>query len=85
MVAVVHDRSLVPWPYRIRPAAPVDVETLRDVEQAAGRCFCEVGMSEIADEPPPVDVLSRYQLDGRALVACALERPVLRQVRLPRP
>jgi GNAT superfamily N-acetyltransferase len=58
------------WPYRIRPAAPGDLETLRDVERAAGHCFRAIGMAEIADdEPLPAAVLAAYQQDGRAWVA----------------
>jgi ribosomal protein S18 acetylase RimI-like enzyme len=55
---------------RIRVAAAAELELLRDIEFAAGQCFRDIGMPEIADdEPPSVDVLSGYQLAGRAWVA----------------
>lgn len=57
-------------PYWIRPAAPGDLEALREVERAAGRCFRDIGMPEIADDDPlPTDVLAEYQRHGRAWVA----------------
>lgn len=56
----------------IRAARPSDLERLRDVERAAGRCFRDVGMPEIADdEPLPTEVLADYQRHGRAWVAVA--------------
>jgi hypothetical protein len=46
------------------------MEVLREVERAAGRCFRDIGMPEIADdEPLPTDVLAEYQRNGRAWVA----------------
>lgn len=56
--------------YRIRAAVRADLETLRGIERAAGRCFRDIGMPEIADdEPLPVDVLAEYQEEGRVWVA----------------
>lgn len=53
----------------IRPARPSELETLRDIERAAGACFRDIGMPEIADdEPPPVDVLTAHQRLGEAWV-----------------
>ena len=55
---------------RIRAATASDLELLRDIEAAAGRCFRDVGMPEIADdEVPSVRVLAEYQRAGRAWVA----------------
>lgn len=55
---------------RIRPARPDDLPTLQDIERAAGACFRDIGMAEIADdEPLPVDTLAGYQRAGRAWVA----------------
>ncbi|MDI1464760.1 GNAT family N-acetyltransferase [Catellatospora sp. KI3] len=54
---------------RIRPARPAELPALQDVERAAGECFREIGMPEIAgDEPLPLDVLAGYQRAGRAWV-----------------
>ncbi|BCJ68739.1 GNAT family N-acetyltransferase [Polymorphospora rubra] len=63
---------------RIRTVGVDELEILRDIERAAGACFREVGMAEIADdEPLPVTVLAAYRLAGRALVAVdPADRPV---------
>jgi GNAT superfamily N-acetyltransferase len=64
---------------RIRPARPDDLPLLQDLERAAGRCFRDIGMPEIADdEPLPIDELARYQRAGLAWVALRDEpdRPV---------
>ncbi|WP_330172843.1 GNAT family N-acetyltransferase [Streptomyces sp. NBC_01498] len=54
---------------RIRPAVPADLPRLQDIERAAGEPFRAVGMAAIADdEPPPLDLLDRYRLAGRAWV-----------------
>lgn len=53
----------------MRGASVRDLERLREIEVAAGRCFTDVGMPEIAaDEPFSVAELARYQSDGRCLV-----------------
>lgn len=55
---------------RIRVARAAELDALRDIERAAGQCFRDVGMPEIADdEPPPVLTLSAYQRAGEAWVA----------------
>ncbi|MFB7462377.1 GNAT family N-acetyltransferase [Streptomyces sp. NPDC056224] len=55
---------------RIRAARPDEMPLLQDIERAAGLCFREVGMPEIADdEPLPLDELARYQRAGLAWVA----------------
>lgn len=60
----------VAWQYRIRAAGADDLPTLQDIERAAGRCFRDIGMPQVADdEPLPVDVLAEYQRAGRAWVA----------------
>ncbi len=47
-----------------------ELDVLRDIERAAGQCFRDVGMPEIADdEPLPVETLAEYQRAGRAWVA----------------
>jgi GNAT superfamily N-acetyltransferase len=65
-------------PVRIRAAALDELPGLRDIERAAGRCFRDVGMPEIAgDEPLTAEELGRYQRDGRAWVATGDDgRPV---------
>ncbi|WP_245724660.1 GNAT family N-acetyltransferase [Micromonospora citrea] len=55
---------------RIREVSRTELSVLRDIERAAGECFRDVGMPEIADdEPLPLDVLDRYRRAGRAWVA----------------
>ncbi|GAA5182643.1 GNAT family N-acetyltransferase [Rugosimonospora acidiphila] len=54
----------------IRPVRVGELDVLRDIERAAGLCFRDVGMPEIADDEPfPVEVLAEYQADGRAWAA----------------
>ncbi|KNB53403.1 GNAT family N-acetyltransferase [Streptomyces caatingaensis] len=55
---------------RIRPARVDDLPPLQDIERAAGRCFHDVGMPEIAeDDPPSLAELRRFQEAGTAWVA----------------
>ena len=57
-------------PPPIRPVCADDLEVLQEIERAAGRCFADVGMPEIADdEPLPVSLLDRYRRTGMAWVA----------------
>jgi ribosomal protein S18 acetylase RimI-like enzyme len=62
----------------IRPATGADLPLLREIEGAAGECFRDVGMPEIADDEPfPVPVLERFRAAGRAWVAVDVtDRPV---------
>jgi GNAT superfamily N-acetyltransferase len=54
----------------IRPPDVGELETLRDVERAAGAMFVDVGMPEIAaDEPFSIDELTSYLDHGRIWVA----------------
>ena len=58
----------------IRPVAAGELETLQEIERAAGQCFAEVGMPEIADDVPlPVTELDRYRQAGLAWVAVDLQ------------
>jgi GNAT superfamily N-acetyltransferase len=41
--------------HRIRLAGPQDFAAIRDVEQAAGIRFVEVGLPSVAEEPDPTD------------------------------
>ncbi|MEO3773811.1 GNAT family N-acetyltransferase [Micromonospora sp. B9E7] len=60
-----HDDSV-----QIRAVHQAELPVLQDIERAAGECFRDVGMPEIAeDEPLPLDVLARYRQVGRAWVA----------------
>ncbi|MGR4878368.1 GNAT family N-acetyltransferase [Streptomyces sp. LARHCF249] len=55
---------------RIRAARPDELPLLQDIERAAGRCFRDIGMPEIADdEPLPLGELACYQRAGLAWVA----------------
>ncbi|MEU2438430.1 GNAT family N-acetyltransferase [Streptomyces rubradiris] len=54
----------------IRSPRVSELPVLQDIERAAGQRYHDIGMPEIAeDEPLPLDVLARYQSDGRAWVA----------------
>jgi GNAT superfamily N-acetyltransferase len=54
----------------IRLARADDLPHLREIERAAGSGFIDLDMSAVADhDPPPLEVLSGYQRDGRAWVA----------------
>jgi GNAT superfamily N-acetyltransferase len=62
----------------IRPAGPADLTTLRDIEQAAGLAFRDIGMPDIADDDlPSLAELDEYRRGGRAWVAVdGGDRPV---------
>lgn len=62
----------------IRTACVEELPALQDIERAAGWCFYEVGMPEIAEEDPPaLAELAGYQQAGRAWVAVdRTDRPV---------
>ncbi|MFI1093191.1 GNAT family N-acetyltransferase [Streptomyces sp. NPDC020917] len=63
---------------RIRAVRPTELPALQDIERAAGECFRDVGMPEIAeDEPLPVTELARYRSAGLAwVVANGTDAPV---------
>jgi GNAT superfamily N-acetyltransferase len=55
---------------RIRPARIDELPRLQEIERAAGECFRDIGMPEIADDDPPgLAELSAYQRAGRAWAA----------------
>ncbi|MGA6154735.1 GNAT family N-acetyltransferase [Stenotrophomonas sp. NPDC087984] len=55
---------------RIRTSTSEELPVLQDIERAAGLCFRDIGMDEVADdEPLSLEELSRYQRAGRAWVA----------------
>ncbi|WP_371494038.1 GNAT family N-acetyltransferase [Kitasatospora sp. NBC_00374] len=62
----------------IRAVRTDELPLLQDIERAAGQCFREVGMPEIADDEPfPLDELARYRRAGLAWVAAdAADVPV---------
>jgi GNAT superfamily N-acetyltransferase len=62
----------------IRAASAADLPALQHIEVAAGRCFVDVGMPEVAgDEPFTIAELDGYRRDGLAWVAVdADDRPV---------
>ncbi|MFE5023104.1 GNAT family N-acetyltransferase [Streptomyces sp. NPDC056656] len=54
----------------IRAVGLDELPLLQDIERAAGQCFRDVGMPEIADdEPLPLGELARYRQAGLAWVA----------------
>ncbi|THA86214.1 GNAT family N-acetyltransferase [Streptomyces sp. A0592] len=54
----------------VRVVRPEELTALQDIERAAGRCFRDIGMPEIADdEPPAVGELAFYREAGLAWVA----------------
>ncbi|MDL5205783.1 GNAT family N-acetyltransferase [Streptomyces sp. ALI-76-A] len=63
---------------RIRDVRLNELPLLQDIERAAGQCFRDIGMPEIADdEPLPLDELARYHHTGSAWVAAdAADVPV---------
>jgi GNAT superfamily N-acetyltransferase len=63
---------------RVRAARTEELSALRDIERAAGACFRDIGMPEIADdEPLPLETLAAYREAGRAWVAADRDdRPV---------
>ncbi|MGK5498221.1 GNAT family N-acetyltransferase [Streptomyces sp. URMC 125] len=55
---------------RIRAVRPDELPLLQEIERAAGECFRDIGMPEIADDDPlPLDELARYRQAGLAWVA----------------
>ncbi|MDX3533118.1 GNAT family N-acetyltransferase [Streptomyces sp. MB09-01] len=62
----------------IRAAHVNELTALRDIERAAGICFRDIGMPEIADdEPLTLGELGRYQRAGMAWVSVdAADAPV---------
>ncbi|MES4904865.1 MULTISPECIES: GNAT family N-acetyltransferase [unclassified Streptomyces] len=55
---------------RIRLSTIEELSVLQDIERAAGLCFRDIGMDEIADdEPLSLEELGMYQRAGRAWVA----------------
>jgi GNAT superfamily N-acetyltransferase len=55
---------------RIRAVRLDELPVLQDIERAAGQCFRDIGMPEIADdEPPPLAELARYHHARLAWVA----------------
>lgn len=55
---------------RIRPVDFDELPILQDIERAAGQCFRDIGMCEIAeDDPLPTDELAPYLRNGLAWAA----------------
>jgi GNAT superfamily N-acetyltransferase len=63
---------------RIRAVRLDELPVLQDIERAAGQCFRDIGMPEIAeDEPLPLGELARYHHNGLAwIVANDTDAPV---------
>jgi GNAT superfamily N-acetyltransferase len=61
----------------IRAPRPDELESLRDIERAAGRIFADVGLVGVAaHEPESVEALADYVRDGRAWVVTEHDVPV---------
>jgi GNAT superfamily N-acetyltransferase len=75
---VVNHRQHAHQSQHIRPVSSDELEALQKIERAAGQCFADVGMPEIADDAPlPVSELDRYRRAGLAWVAVgAADAPV---------
>jgi GNAT superfamily N-acetyltransferase len=59
---------------RVRTASAGDLAQLPAIQTAAGAVFRDIGMADIADNPPmPLDALAGYQRAGHAWVA--VDRP----------
>jgi ribosomal protein S18 acetylase RimI-like enzyme len=63
---------------RTRPVQEHELPLLQDIERAAGACFGDIGMPEIADDPPlPVGELAHFQRAGTAWVTVdAADTPI---------
>ena len=54
----------------IRTAQRDELPALQELELAAGVLFREIGMTDVAEHPPPaVEVFERYRADGRLWVS----------------
>lgn len=64
--------------YPIRPATEADLPVLREIERSAGEGFLGLDMRFVAeDEPPSIELLREFMLDGRAWVSTdSDDRPV---------
>jgi GNAT superfamily N-acetyltransferase len=61
---------------RIRAVRDDELPVLQEIERAAGECFRDIGMPEVADDEDfPLEVLAAYRRAGRAWVAVS-DRPV---------
>jgi GNAT superfamily N-acetyltransferase len=65
-------------PAHIRTVRVDELETLQEIERAAGQCFVDVGMQEIADDAPlSLSALDRYRRAGLAWVSAGpADRPM---------
>ncbi|WP_228002581.1 GNAT family N-acetyltransferase [Nocardia australiensis] len=53
----------------IRQATLDELPVLRDIEDASGKLFADIGMTMVADDPPPpLETLREFQRAGRAWV-----------------
>ncbi|MFG3341012.1 GNAT family N-acetyltransferase [Glycomyces sp. NPDC048151] len=69
---------------RIRPATHADLPLFQDIERAAGECFRDLGMAEIADdEPLGFAELAVFVRADLAWVAVEDEHPVAYLIALP--
>ncbi|MGX6604336.1 GNAT family N-acetyltransferase [Micromonosporaceae bacterium Da 78-11] len=70
-------RLVAMTPVEIRVAVPQELAVLPALQVASGAPFRQIGMADIADNPPlSGEVLAAYQQDGRAWVAVVGAVPV---------
>ncbi len=54
----------------VRAGSAEDGVAIREIERRAGERYRDVGLPEVAEqEPPSIEVLARYAIDGRSWVA----------------
>lgn len=57
-------------PVSVRPGRPADIESMQEIEIAAGSLFAEIGMHDVAEDGAhETELLAEYIADGRAWVA----------------
>ena len=55
--------------FTIRPCAPADADSLREIERSAGERFRDIGLDWVADDEPfAIATLHAYAKDGRSWV-----------------
>ena len=57
-------------PVNVRPGRPGDIESMQQIEIAAGSLFAEIGMHDVAEDGAhEAELLAEYVADARAWVA----------------
>lgn len=64
--------------HHIRPATPREVEAMQAIEVDAGQRFRDIGLVEVADDPPPSQAdLLRHIADATAWVAVSSDKFII--------